>query len=170
MAITFILGGARSGKSKRAESLARSSQLPVRYVATAPNIAGDDEWQARIAHHQAQRPKEWTVIEEPLLLAELLRKSSAISDCVLIDCLTLWLNNVMFEGLEVQAEINQLCDALQMHQGEVILVSNEVGLGLVPENKLGREFRDAQGFLNQQLGQVANHVEFVAAGLPLRLK
>jgi adenosylcobinamide kinase/adenosylcobinamide-phosphate guanylyltransferase len=169
MAITLILGGARSGKSKRAEHLATISGRSVCYVATAPRIKEDDEWDARIEHHRIQRPESWTVIEEPMLLARLLTQQNG-EICILIDCLTLWLNNVLFAELDYHVETKKLCHALQAYQGEVIMVSNEVGLGLVPDNELGRKFRDAQGFVNQQVAQVANHVEFIAAGLPLHLK
>ena len=169
MAVTLVLGGARSGKSKRAESLAECSGKAVCYVATAPHIEGDTEWQQRILHHRQRRPANWQCIEEPLALAELIQAADS-ETCLLIDCVTLWLNNLFYEERDVSRESHRLREVLRASEAEVIMVANEVGLGLVPESPLGRDFRDAQGRLNQQLAEVADTVEFVAAGLPLTLK
>ena len=170
MAITFILGGARSGKSTRAEALAKASGLAVCYMATAPSMDDDAEWQARIKQHQKQRPDDWQVIEELFDLARIFSSGAYTSELVLVDCLTLWLSNLLYAGKDVQTEVEHLCSALKAYQGDVVLVSNEVGLGLVPETELGRSFRDAQGRLNQSMAEVADHVEFIAAGLPMVLK
>jgi len=170
MSVTLILGGARSGKSRRAESIALSlCENPI-YIATAPIIAGDPEWQARIDHHRSSRSDCWQLIEEELELASALQKHASTNRAVLVDCLTLWLSNLMFAGEDVEAETEALGACLPTLAGEVILVANEVGMGLVPENSQGRAFRDAQGRLNQAVAAVANRVEFVAAGLPLKLK
>ncbi len=170
MAVTLILGGARSGKSTRAEALAKASGLAVCYVATAPSIDNDAEWQARIKQHQKQRPDDWQVIEEPLDLSRIFISSAYDSSLVLVDCLTLWLSNLLYADKDVQTEVDNLCVVLKAYPGDVVLVSNEVGLGLVPETELGRSFRDAQGRLNQSMAAVADHVEFIAAGLPMVLK
>ncbi|MDQ7004888.1 MAG: bifunctional adenosylcobinamide kinase/adenosylcobinamide-phosphate guanylyltransferase [Ghiorsea sp.] len=169
MFITLLLGGARSGKSMRAEALAKDLNLPVCYVATAPHIKEDQAWEDRIAKHQSRRPDYWTWIEEPLDLVMVLQGHSN-AQVLLIDCLTLWLSNLMFAEKNVEYEIKTFCKALMECQGEVILVSNEVGMGLVPETDLGRTFRDEQGRLNQAVAKVAHRVEFIAAGLPIRLK
>ena len=170
MSISLILGGARSGKSTRAEALAKASGLDVCYVATAPSMDDDAEWQARIEQHQKQRPDDWQVIEEPLDLIRIFTSGADTSSIVLVDCLTLWLSNLLYADKDVQTEADNLCSVLKAYQGDVVLVSNEVGLGLVPESELGRNFRDEQGRLNQNIAAVADHVEFIAAGLPLVLK
>jgi len=170
MAITLLLGGARSGKSARAEALAKGLSLPVCYVATAPHIEGDKAWAERIALHQAGRPQDWTLIEEPLDLAGLLTKGEHVEDVLLMDCLTLWLSNLMLTEENIEQMVQAFCKALSEYQGEVILVSNEVGMGLVPETALGRTFRDEQGRLNQTVAKASDVVEFIAAGLPIRLK
>ncbi|WP_084396624.1 bifunctional adenosylcobinamide kinase/adenosylcobinamide-phosphate guanylyltransferase [Henriciella aquimarina] len=168
MAITLILGGARSGKSRRAQSLAEASAPARLYVATAE--AHDAEMAERIAHHQADRGDGWQTLEAPLDLVGALNGLAPGDTPVLVDCLTLWLSNLMHHGGDVEAETVRLCSALKALQRPVFLVSNEVGLGLVPETPLGRAFRDAQGRLNQAVAEVSDVVEFVAAGLPLRLK
>lgn len=170
MSVTLILGGARSGKSRRCQVLAEQAKKPVLYVATAPMIEGDAEWTARIERHRQERPQHWRLIEEPLALAELLDAEASSDVVVMVDCLTLWLSNVLYADRDAEAETARLCRALRNAQGEVLLVSNEVGLGLVPESPLGRSFRDAQGRLNQAVAELADKVEFVAAGLPLLLK
>lgn len=170
MPVTLILGGARSGKSRRAEKLAISmSEQPI-YVATAPLIDHDHEWLARIERHREERGSHWQVIEETLRLTELLKAEDGESVVVLIDCLTLWLNNLIYAGHGIEDEVEALCELLPLLKGEVILVANEVGMGLVPEQPEGRLFRDAQGRLNQRVAAIANRVEFVAAGLPICLK
>lgn len=166
--IHFVLGGARSGKTRHALRLAESLGLKPGYVATA--TAFDGEMQARIDAHRAERDDRWTTIEAPVDLADAIRAHAAADRVLLVDCLTLWLNNLMFADKDVDAATDALCAALQTADGPVILVSNEIGLGLVPETPLGRRFRDAQGRLNQRVAEVAHRVTFVAAGLPLQLK
>ncbi len=167
--LTLVLGGARSGKSRHAEALARATGLRRIYLATAQ--AFDDEMRERIAKHRADRAADgWTTIEEPIDLSEVISNSTAPDAVVLVDCLTLWLTNVMLGEHDVAAAQEAIITALSNARGPVILVSNELGLGLVPETPLGRRFRDAQGRLNQAAAKIADSVLFVAAGLPLVLK
>jgi len=165
---TLVLGGARSGKSRFAERLARESGLARVYLATA--AAGDDEMRARIAHHRAQRGDDWRTVEEPLALIDVLSREAGKGRVVLVDCLTLWLSNLMHAARDTEAETEALANWLRDTRHPVLLVSNEVGLGLVPETPLGRDFRDAQGRLNQAIAAAVPSVAFVAAGLPLWLK
>ncbi len=125
---------------------------------------------ARIARHKADRPASWTTLEEPLEIAGLLQAQGSNDQSIVVDCLTLWLSNLFECDRDVEAETGRLCAALASARARVFLVSNEIGLGLVPETALGRAFRDAQGRLNQRIAAEADVVEFVAAGLPLRLK
>ena len=163
----LVLGGARSGKSRHAQALAEATGPQRTYLATAE--ARDEEMAARIAQHQAERSEGWQTLEAPLDMPEALG-TVAESDVVLVDCLTLWLTNVMLGDRDVDTETEALVAALAAARQPVILVSNEVGLGLVPETPLGRAFRDAQGRLNQRMAEVVAEVRFVAAGLPLVLK
>ncbi|MBI5329819.1 MAG: bifunctional adenosylcobinamide kinase/adenosylcobinamide-phosphate guanylyltransferase [Betaproteobacteria bacterium] len=163
---TLILGGARSGKSRHAQALAAASGLPVTFIATGQ--ARDPEMAARIARHQAERPAAWRTREEPLHLAAAL---DAAPGCVLIDCLTLWLLNLLEAGETVfERERALLLDALPRHPGRVILVANEVGLGVIPLGELTRRYVDEAGHLNQAVARIADEVTFIAAGLPLALK
>lgn len=164
--IELIIGGARSGKSGLAETRARDCGLAVTYIATGE--ARDAEMRERIAHHRARRPAAWRTVEEPLALAGALARAAASDACLLVDCLTLWLTNVILAGRE--DEIDALLGALPALPGRVILVSNEVGWGIVPENALARRFRDEQGRLNQRVAALADRVTLIAAGLPLVLK
>lgn len=169
--IELILGGARSGKSLLAEKRALESALAVTYLATAQ--AHDDEMAQRIAHHQARRPAAWELIEEPLHLAATLQAMAAGERCLVIDCLTLWLSNLLFadtDGQLLAQETAALLDVLPRLPGRVILVSNEVGLGIIPLGDITRRFVDEAGRLNQRVAAVAQRVTFVAAGLPLELK
>ncbi|MBN8960164.1 MAG: bifunctional adenosylcobinamide kinase/adenosylcobinamide-phosphate guanylyltransferase [Rhizobiales bacterium] len=165
---TLVLGGARSGKSRFAERIAQQSNLIRVYLATA--TGGDDEMRTRIAHHRAQRGDGWRTVEEPLALVDTLSREACEGVVVLVDCLTLWLSNLMHASRDVEAETKAVADWLRDTRHPVLLVSNEVGLGLVPETPLGRDFRDAQGRLNQAIAAVVPNVAFVAAGLPLWLK
>jgi len=167
-AITLILGGARSGKSRYAETLVMGAVASAAYIATAE--AGDDEMAARIAEHRRRRGAFWRTVEEPVELAAAIRAHAAPDRPILVDCLTLWLSNLMGAKRIVEHESEILCAALRKAEGPVILVANEVGMGLVPETSLGREFRDAAGRLNQQVATIADRVVFVAAGVPLVLK
>lgn len=163
----LVLGGARSGKSRHAQALAEATGPRRTYLATAE--ARDEEMAARIARHQAERGEGWQTLEAPLGMPAALGRV-AESDVVLVDCLTLWLSNVMLGERDVEAATEALVMVLAAAQQPVILVSNEVGLGLVPETPLGRAFRDAQGRLNQRMAEEVEEVRFVAAGLPLVLK
>ncbi len=165
--VKFVLGGARSGKSALAERLVRARPGPWHYVATAQ--AFDDEMRARIAQHVEDRGEGWITREEPLDLVGVLEGVSR-TNIVLIDCLTLWLSNVLLGEYDVGSETDRLVAAISRTEAELVIVSNEVGMGLVPENLLGRRFRDAQGRLNQAVAARAGTVLFVAAGLPLVLK
>jgi adenosylcobinamide kinase/adenosylcobinamide-phosphate guanylyltransferase len=165
--LTLIIGGARSGKSRHAEHLACAMPPPWRYIATAE--AWDEEMRARIADHRARRGAGWRTDEAPRDLAEAIASAGAES-VVLIDCLTLWLTNIMLAEREIAAETVKLLDAIAGADKPVIAVSNEVGLGIVPENALARRFRDAQGRLNAEIAAAAGHVLLMAAGLPLTLK
>jgi len=164
----LTLGGARSGKSALAERLALNSGLAVTYIATA--TAGDGEMSERIAHHRARRPAKWQLVEEPRHLAAALRGAASSERCLLVDCLTLWLNNVIADEALFQQERSVLLETLPELPGRVILVSNEVGLGIVPLGELSRRFCDEAGRLHQDLARVCERVIFVAAGLPLVLK
>jgi adenosylcobinamide kinase/adenosylcobinamide-phosphate guanylyltransferase len=164
----LVLGGARSGKSALAERLARETGLKRTYVATAQ--AFDAEMAERIARHRLDRGEGWETVEAPLDLGGALAAANRPGSVVLVDCLTLWLSNVMLAGGDVEAESAALCARVAASPGPVALVSNEVGMGLVPDTPLGRAFRDAQGRLNQRMAAVCDLVAFVAAGLPLWLK
>ncbi|HUW74560.1 MAG TPA: bifunctional adenosylcobinamide kinase/adenosylcobinamide-phosphate guanylyltransferase [Methyloceanibacter sp.] len=164
---TFVLGGARSGKSRYAESLITARPQPWVYIATAE--AHDDEMAARIAEHKARRKAGWQTIEAPHELPEALTAAPR-GAAVLVDCLTLWLSNVMHGAFDIDKVTLRLEEALRDRVGTTVLVSNEVGLGIVPDNALGRSFRDAQGTLNQRLAAHAGRVVFMVAGLPLIVK
>lgn len=187
MRVSLILGGARSGKSARALELATAAART--FVATAEAL--DDEMAGRIARHQAERDQGWTLVEAPLDLAPVIAAHS--EGAMVVDCLTLWLSNLMHDGRDPAEETGILLDALAgiapdeehfvwraQDRGEddewlgepprIILVSNEVGLSIAPDNALARRFRDEQGRLNQRIAAIADHVEFIAAGLPLVLK
>lgn len=164
----LILGGARSGKSALAEKIALESGLAVTYIATA--TAGDEEMAGRIAHHRERRPDGWELVEEPLRLAAALQEAAATGRCLLVDCLTLWLNNVIADEALFQRERAALLEILPALPGRVILVSNEVGMGIVPLGELTRRYCDEAGRLHQELAQICDRVTLVAAGLPLVLK
>lgn len=164
----LILGGARSGKSRLAEKRARDSGLSVVYVATA--AAGDEEMAARIAEHRRRRPADWDTVEAPYALAETLNAEAAPDRLLLVDCLTLWLGNLIEDADRLGREREALLSALPTLPGEVVLVSNEVGQGIVPDNALARRFRDEAGWLHQAVGEVCERVTFVVAGLPVTLK
>jgi adenosylcobinamide kinase/adenosylcobinamide-phosphate guanylyltransferase len=166
--ITLLLGGARSGKSRLAEQLAETRNGRLVYIATAE--AWDEEMKVRIAEHKSRRGDRWHSLEAPIAVAEVLRALPPDTGAVLVDCLTLWLSNLMHAGRDVSAETAGLLTALNAVEFPVLLVSNEVGLGIVPDNRLARDFRDAQGRLNQAVAAAADHAIFMAAGLPLVLK
>lgn len=168
--IQMILGGARSGKSHLAEVHAKASQKPVIYIATAQAL--DEEMQSRIQHHQLQRPANWLIIEEPLYLAECLTAIDRENQVILLDCLTLWMSNLLLNpSVEMQEEqCQKFLDVLPTLQSDLIIVSNETGLGVVPMGQITRRFVDETGRLHQQVGQVADSVLFCVAGFPMVLK
>jgi len=181
MTRTLVLGGARSGKSAFAEGLACASGKEVVYLATAR--PGDAEMCARIAHHRRQRPPHWTTVEEPLALAAALRQWCTPGRLVLIDCLTLWLSNLMFDDAVHYPDVGEialparfiderasLLHALSDASADVVLVSNEVGMGIVPYGAVSRRFADEAGRLNQAVAQHCDHAVLLVAGLPLALK
>lgn len=167
MTAILITGGARSGKSLLAET--RALSLPGRPVYIATATAGDDEMAARIAAHRARRDARWADVAAPLDLTGALAATDG-QGARLVDCLTLWLSNLMFAGRDWRAEGGTLAKALATQQSPVILVTNEVGLGIVPDNALARAFRDAAGTLNQMIAAAADEVIFVVAGLPMKVK
>ena len=163
----LILGGARSGKSRHAMKLAEEKSKNPVLIATA--VPGDKEMRQRIARHRRDRGAHWTTVEAPLELAAAIAEL-APADVAVVDCLTLWLSNLLHEEGDCGIKVDQLLAAVGDSPAELILVTNEVGLGIVPATPLGREFRDEQGILNQRLAAIAGEVIFLAAGLPLRLK
>lgn len=166
----LILGGSRSGKSALAEQRAAESGLAVSYIATA--TAGDEEMAARIAQHQARRPAHWSIVEEPLRLADALRQHAASDRCLLVDCLTLWLTNLLCANDEAlfKNERAAFLETLPTLPGRVILVSNEVGMGIVPMGPLSRRFSDEAGWLNQEAARICEQVTLMVSGLPYPLK
>jgi adenosylcobinamide kinase / adenosylcobinamide-phosphate guanylyltransferase len=181
MTRTLVFGGARSGKSAYAEQLAAASDKEVVYIATA--AAGDAEMTDRIAHHQERRPQHWRTVEEPIALAAALAGWRSPQRLVLVDCLTLWLSNLMFSDGRQYPEVGTialpavfhreraaLLDELAVERGDVVLVSNEVGMGIVPWGAVSRAYADEAGRLNQAVAAACERVAFVAAGLPLLLK
>lgn len=168
--IQLILGGARSGKSRYAEQLALATQKPILYIATA--TASDAEMAARIAHHQQQRPAGWQLRECSLDLIAALAEESQKEQTILVDCLTLWLNNQLFHfpNQNFARLFDALVNSIAATKTDIIFVANEVGLGIIPLGEISRTFVDEAGRLNQRLAQVADRVFFIAAGLPLQLK
>jgi len=166
--LTLVLGGARSGKSRFAEALVEGAARCGTYCATAE--AGDDEMAARIAAHRARRGPFWRAIETPLALADAIAAEANPERPLLVDCLTLWLSNLLMADAAIDEAFASLHAALRDAAGPVVLVANEVGLGVVPETPLGRRFRDEAGRLNQEIAALTDCVVFVAAGLPLVLK
>ncbi len=170
--VTFVLGGARSGKSRFAENLAKeldkdNKTSDVYYIATAENV--DCEIKKRIARHQKDRENNgWKTVEEPLYLADVIKKYSKEGDVVLIDCLTLWLNNIFYYNKMEQ--IGLLLDALSNTRNKVIIVSNEIGLGVIPVEKLSRDFIDEIGFLHQKIAAISTDVYFCTAGIANKIK
>jgi len=167
MAIILITGGARSGKSVRAEARARAFPGRPVYIATAEAL--DAEMRERIARHRARRGNEWLEREAPLELVAAINATDG-GGARLVDCLTLWLTNLMLAEIDWEKEASALAEALARQKSPVVLVINEVGLGIVPDNALARRFRDAAGILNQMIARAADEVEFVVAGLPMRVK
>jgi len=168
--LELILGGARSGKSRFAECLAAESGLAVTYIATSQAL--DGEMTERIAHHRERRPAHWALVEEPLQLARVLREQAAANRCLLVDCLTLWLTNLLMldDAARLAEERNALLECLDGLPGRILLVSNETGLGVVPLGELTRRYVDEAGWLHQAVAERAQRVTFMVAGLPMTLK
>jgi adenosylcobinamide kinase/adenosylcobinamide-phosphate guanylyltransferase len=166
--VVLLLGGARSGKSRLAQARAEAEAGDLVYLATGQPF--DAEMAERIARHQSERGPRWRTVEVPLDLAEAIERESVSGRVLLVDCLTLWLSNVMLGDHDVSAANGRLLEALARSAGTVLLVSNEVGMGIVPENALARRFRDEAGRLNQRVAAAADEVLLVAAGLTVRLK
>jgi len=173
----FITGGARSGKSRFAEELAQQFGVPLGYLATAQSL--DDEMKERVRTHQGRRDNDWHTIEEPLMLTQSLASNDGLYKCILVDCITIWLSNLLLqyddkqgEGLEelIMEKVRSLTKTLREIKTPVIMVSNEVGLGIVPENRLARIFRDIAGRANQLLAAEADEVYVVISGISLKLK
>ncbi len=166
----LILGGARSGKSRLAQQRAEASGLAVTCIVTA--TPDDREMAERIAHHQAARPADWLVVEEPIALTAALTKHAAPERCLLVDCLTLWLNNCLADDADTRFALQRqaLLDTLPRLPGEIILVGNEIGLGVVPMGQLTRRFVDENGRLHQDLAALCERVTLCVAGLPMALK
>ena len=168
--LELILGGARSGKSRLAEQLARQSGLAVTYIATSQAL--DGEMSARIQHHRQRRPSDWGLVEEPLELARALRDNAAPGRCLLVDCLTLWLTNLLMldDDTRLAMQRDAFLETLAELPGRIILVSNETGLGVVPLGELTRRYVDEAGWLHQAVAERAERVLFTVAGLPMLLK
>ena len=173
MKITFVIGGARSGKSSFALKQAEKIKGRKAYIATAQ--AFDEEMKERIEKHKKDRSKDWDTFEEPLKVADALNEIANKYDAVVLDCLTLWLSNLMLKHLDCNKEMDTLFSALKdsklkTRDSKLLLVSNEVGLGIVPDNELARRFRDWAGILNQRVAEVADEVYLVTAGIPVKIK
>jgi adenosylcobinamide kinase/adenosylcobinamide-phosphate guanylyltransferase len=167
--IKFIIGGARSGKSAYAESVASASGRELIYIATA--AAGDSEMSERIKKHKERRRGNWQTIEEEIDISAIIQQPAPNNQkLILIDCLTLWLSNLLHYKLDVEAETEKLLSALKTTKSDIILVSNEVGQGIIPDNALARKFVDEAGILHQKIAKIAHEVFFVTAGIPNKIK
>jgi adenosylcobinamide kinase/adenosylcobinamide-phosphate guanylyltransferase len=165
--VTFVIGGARSGKSAYAESLAKAVKSPT-YIATAEQI--DGEMSERIALHRQRRGGRWRTVEEPVQISAVIALVDEKNGFILADCITVWLNNLLFHEENIEAHLSALTETLAEARGHIVLVANEVGLGIVPDNALARHFRDVAGRVNQAIAHIADEVVFMAAGLPTQLK
>ena len=170
--IIFVIGGCRSGKSRYALNLAdQISEDNKIFIATC--VPGDEEMKQRVLHHQKERAAQWKTLEVPVLLPKAIKDISRKTEVVLVDCLTLWLNNIFAKNDDketIRKQIRQLSQSLRKVQCPVILVSNEVGAGIVPENKLARRFRDVMGFVNQTVSDISDQVIWMIAGIPVTIK
>ncbi|MDB5726305.1 MAG: cobalamin biosynthesis enzyme [Novosphingobium sp.] len=168
MTSLFVIGGARSGKSRYAQTRIEALPGSLAFIATAE--PGDAEMAERIARHRADRGPRWTAYDAPLDLPEMIFDAHASADAILVDCLTLWLSNLMLRGGDLEQAISALCGAVQQCRVPLAIVANEVGMGIVPTNELARRYRDQAGWLSQRVAEVADEVVLVTAGLPLILK
>ena len=168
--MTLLLGGVRSGKSRLAETIAADSGRPVTYIATA--TASDDSMAERIAQHQQRRPHDWGNVEEPIQLAQALESIDRADGCVLVDCLSIWMINLLIaeDDAQLEREVDALIDALANVTGDVVLVSSETSMGIVPMGELSRQYCDRIGLLHQRVAAIADRVALVVAGLPQTLK
>lgn len=164
----LVLGGARSGKSRYAEAIAEESGLDMVYVATARAL--DDEMDERIRHHKVRRGADWVTVDAPVELTGALKQVGGVDKAIVVDCLTLWLTNRMLDGDDPEPVVADLAERARDMPGLIVFVSNEVGGGIVPDNRLARDFRDAQGRLNQTMAAACDRVVLVVAGLPMMLK
>ena len=170
MSRTLVLGGARSGKSWYALEVGESLGESLDRVFVATGVGFDEGMRERIARHRADRDSSWRTVEEAVEVWDVIARECREGRVVVLDCLTLWLNNLMLEGRDVESDLTRLVESLEGVTGELILVSNEVGLGLVPDTELGREFRDLHGRMNQAVAGVCDRVLFMVAGLPVVVK
>lgn len=166
--IVFITGGARSGKSRFALNYASKFSGKRAYIATAQAL--DEEMKERIERHKIERGGEWETIEEPLRISEVIEGIGDGYGVIVLDCLTLWLSNVILSGLDLEKEISSFCHSLSTVRSPLFIVSNEVGMGIVPEKELTRRFRDLSGILNQKVAEIADEVYLVVSGIPLKIK
>lgn len=166
--LTFILGGARSGKSRRAQTLAETHDGKLLFIATAQPF--DDEMHERITRHQKDRDKRWQTVEAPIKLPAAIRNHALSGQVLVVDCLTLWMSNILLQERDADAASDELLRALAYAACPIYLVSNEVGLGVVPDNALARQFRDVAGRLHQKVAAAADRVEWIVAGLTLQMK
>ena len=166
--VTFVIGGARSGKSSFALKEGSALAGKKAYVATAEAL--DAEMKARIEKHREERSEEWITFEEPLNIARLIEDIHEKYDVVIIDCLTVWLSNLMMNDKNVEKEIGSFCSALDSQRSTLFIVSNELGMGIVPDNELARRFRDIAGAMNQKIASLADNVYLVTAGIPVKIK
>jgi adenosylcobinamide kinase/adenosylcobinamide-phosphate guanylyltransferase len=167
--IVFILGGARSGKSTFALQEASGVEGKKAFIATAEAL--DDEMQLRIDNHKKERNKTWTTLEEPLYISRLMNDVKDSYDVILIDCLTLWVSNIMHAGFDINKTVGEFIDVISQDcPAPLYIVSNEVGMGLVPETELARAYRDNLGYVNRKIAEAATDVYFLAAGIPLKIK
>jgi adenosylcobinamide kinase/adenosylcobinamide-phosphate guanylyltransferase len=167
MTISFFIGGARSGKSKSAEIHTLKFVLPATYIATCEVL--DEEMAQRVKKHQARRDESWSTLFTPLNLADEIQKIGS-NKPILVDCLTLWLSNHLLKKNDLEREIDELANSLKNSNANIVLVSNEVGTGIVPDNALAREFRDNAGFMNQKIASVSDEVYWVVAGIQTQIK
>ncbi len=169
MDCTFIIGGAKSGKSRYALSIGSKIKDKKKiFIATAQPI--DPEMEEKIKKHREERGREWITIEEPLNISERIKELSDKDVLILIDCLTLWVNNLLIYNLDPRKEIEDLIKCLSSFEGMIIVVSNEVGMGIVPQDELTRRYRDLLGYLNQEVAHLSNKVIFMIAGIPIQIK
>lgn len=170
MPSTLILGGARSGKSRHALALGQRCATTGEWVFVATAVRSDDEMSARIDKHRADRGRDWRTVEEPVELACVISEHCVANSVVVVDCLTLWLNNLMLHRRNLVDELDALVNSVESANGELVIVSNELGLGLVPDTPLGREYRDWHGATNQRVAAVCDSVLLMVAGVPLTVK